>query len=136
MAGLIISIPGVQYILTTHLPDEVHVMSDGAQRKAAVSLQVISITWSFMCRIQKRGLFLLQSETMYRYRCFVTGCVEWSTSSVNVAHLPGIRPLCKRDHFSLPSFLVIICISPCSKIIFKCDHTCCPLNNFISAKYF
>lgn len=38
MTGLIISAPGIHHILTTHLPDEVHIISDRAQRQFAVEV--------------------------------------------------------------------------------------------------
>lgn len=100
------------------------------------NLQAIFITWSFICGTQKRELLLMQSEHSYKYRCFMTGYAEWSISSINLAHLPGIGPLCKTGNFFLPWFLIIIYILPCSKIIFKSNYACCPLNIFISAKYF
>lgn len=69
---------------------------------------------------------------IFRYRCLKTRYVEWSTSSINLAHWPGIGlPV---QNFSLPWFLITIYISLCSKIRFKCKHAYCPLSNFISAK--
>lgn len=44
----------------------------------------------------------MQSEHIYKYRCFMTGCEEWSIFSINLAHLPGVGPLCKNDNFFLP----------------------------------